>query len=61
MGALVYLSAIFYSKEGKKAMKIKLAQDDSNKDVMKLKREEIRKGMRVGGVDGHRERSTTTH
>lgn len=61
MGALVYLSAIFYSKEGKKAMKIKLAQDDSNKDVMKLKREEIRKGRRVGGRDSHRERSTTTH
>lgn len=61
MGALVYLSAIFYSKEGEKALKIKLAQDDSNKDVMKLKREEIRKGRTVGGGESHRERSTTAH
>lgn len=61
MGALVYLSAIFYSKEGeKKAMKIKLAQDDGDKDVMKLKREEIGKERRVGVGDGNRERNTTT-
>lgn len=51
---------LLFERGEKKAMKIKLAQDDGDKDVMKLKREEIGKEGRVGVGDGNRERNTTT-